>query len=191
MFLLIAGIVIFLGVHSVRMIAPQWRDARIARMGEGPWKGAYSIASFVGLVLIVWGYAMARPVAPDLYYPPAGMAHLAILLMAIAFVSLAVSQFPAGRLKPILKHPMLLAVKVWAFAHLLVNGDLASVLLFGSFLAWAVVDRIAVKRRGGSLSAPGPVKWDIAAVVTGFVLWALFIWKAHEWLFGVAIPMGA
>jgi uncharacterized membrane protein len=191
MLVLIAGIVIFLGFHSVRMLAPQFREARIARMGERPWRVAYSAASLVGLVLIVWGYAMARPVAPDLYFPPAGMAHLAILLMAIAFVSLAVSQFPAGRLKPILKHPMLLAVKVWAFAHLLVNGDLASVLLFGSFLAWAVWNRIAVKRRGAPVAAPGPVKWDVAAVVTGFAIWALFIWKAHEWLFGVAIPMGA
>ncbi|MCU0790941.1 MAG: NnrU family protein [Nitratireductor sp.] len=191
MTVLIIGIVLFLGTHSIRMIAPGWREARIAALGEGPWKGLYSIVSLVGLVLIIWGYGLARPGAPDLYYPPAGMAHLAILLMAIAFVALAVSQFPAGRLKPILKHPMLLSVKVWAFAHLLVNGDLASLLLFGSLLAWAVMDRISVKRRGAPVPAPGPVVWDVAAVVTGFALWALFIWKAHEWLFGVAIPMGA
>jgi uncharacterized membrane protein len=188
---LILGIVLFLGVHSVRMLAPQWRDARIASMGEGAWKGAYSSASLVGLVLLVWGYAMARLASPVLYTPPAWMAHLAILLMAISFVALAVSQFPAGRLKPILKHPMLLAVKVWAFAHLLVNGDLASLLLFGSLLGWAVWNRISVKRRGAPIPAAGPVKWDIAAVVAGFVLWALFIAGAHEWLIGVPVPMGA
>jgi uncharacterized membrane protein len=191
MLVLILGIVLFLGVHSVRMLAPQWRDARIASMGEGAWKGAYSIASLVGLVLLVWGYAMARLASPVLYTPPAWMAHLAILLMAISFVALAVSQFPAGRLKPILKHPMLLAVKVWAFAHLLVNGDLASLLLFGSLLGWAVWNRISVKRRGAPIPVAGPVKWDIAAVVAGFVLWALFIAGAHEWLIGVPVPMGA
>jgi uncharacterized membrane protein len=191
MLVLILGIVLFLGVHSVRMLAPQWRDARIASIGEGAWKGAYSIASLAGLVLLVWGYAMARLASPVLYTPPAWMAHLAILLMAISFVALAVSQFPAGRLKPILKHPMLLAVKVWAFAHLLVNGDLASLLLFGSLLGWAVWNRISVKRRGAPIPAAGPVKWDIAAVVAGFVLWALFIAGAHEWLIGVPVPMGA
>jgi uncharacterized membrane protein len=191
MSVLILGIVLFLGVHSIRILAPQWRDERVAAMGEGAWKGLYSIASLIGLVLLVWGYAIARQTSPVLYAPPAWMAHLSILLMAIAFVSLAVSQFPAGRLKPILKHPMLLAVKVWAFAHLLVNGDLASLLLFGSLLAWAVWDRISVKRRGAPIASPGPVKWDIAAVLTGFVLWALFIWKLHEWLIGVPVPMGA
>ena len=191
MLVLILGIVIFLGVHSLRMVAPQWREARIASMGEGGWKGAYSVASIIGFILLVWGYSIARTDSPVLYNPPFWMAHLSILLMAIAFVSLAVSQFPAGRLKPILKHPMLLAVKIWAFAHLLVNGDLASLLLFGSLLGWAVWNRIAVKRRGAPIAKPGPVKWDIAAVVTGFVLWALFIWKLHEWLIGVAVPMGA
>jgi uncharacterized membrane protein len=191
MLVLILGIVIFLGVHSLRMVAPQWREARIASMGEGGWKGAYSVASIIGFILLVWGYSIARTDSPVLYNPPFWMAHLSILLMAIAFVSLAVSQFPAGRLKPILKHPMLLAVKIWAFAHLLVNGDLASLLLFGSLLAWAVWNRIAVKRRGAPIAKPGPVKWDIAAVVVGFVLWALFIWKLHEWLIGVAVPMGA
>lgn len=191
MLVLILGIVFFLGVHSLRMIAPQWREARIASMGEGGFRAAYSIASILGFVLLVWGFAIARTDAPVLYNPPSWMPHVTILLMAFAFVSLAVSLFPAGRLKPILKHPMLLSVKIWALAHLLVNGDLASLLLFGSLLAWAVWDRIAVKRRGAPIAKPGPVQWDIAAVVAGFVLWALFIWKLHLLLIGVAIPMGA
>ncbi len=187
MAILIAGLVLFLGVHSVRMLAPQWRDSQLASMGEGPWKGAYSLVSLAGLVLLVWGYSVARPVAPDLYTPPAWTPHLAITLMAIAFMSLMVSQLPAGRLKPMLKHPMLLAVKVWAFAHLLVNGDLASVLLFGSFLAWAVWNRIALKRRGGRLPVAGPVTWDVGAVVSGLAVWLLFIWKLHVWVAGVPV----
>jgi uncharacterized membrane protein len=191
MIVLIIGIALFLGTHSIRIVAPDWRQARMSAMGEGPWKGLYSLLALAGFVIMVWGYALARPNAPELWYPPAGMGHLTILLMAIAFVSLAVSQFPAGRLKPILKHPMLLAVKVWAFSHLLVNGDLASLVLFGSLLGWAVWDRISLKRRGAPIASPGPVVWDVAAVITGFALWALFIWKAHEWLFGVPVPMGA
>jgi uncharacterized membrane protein len=191
MLVLILGIIAFVGVHSLRMIAPQWREAQIASMGEGGFRAAYSVASILGFILLVWGFAIARTGAPVLYTAPSWMPHVTILLMAFAFVSLAVSLFPAGRLKPILKHPMLLSVKIWAFAHLLVNGDLASLLLFGSLLAWAVWDRIAVKRRGAPIAKPGPVQWDIAAVVTGFVLWGLFIWKLHELLIGVPIPMGA
>ena len=106
--------------------------------------------------------------------------------MALSFVALMVSNLPAGKLKPMLKHPMLLSVKLWAFAHLLANGDTASVWLFGAFLAWAVWNRIAVKRRGGSLPQPGPVTYDLAAVASGLALWALFVFWAHEWLFGVA-----
>jgi uncharacterized membrane protein len=185
--ILITGILVFLGVHSVRMLAPGWRDARIAAMGEGPWKGTYSLVSLAGLALLVWGYSAARPVAADIWFPPSWMAHLSILLMLFALISLAVAQFPSGRLKPILKHPTLLAVKIWAVAHLLVNGDLASILLFGSFLAWAVWNRIAVKRRGGALPVAGPVTYDIGAVVTGVVLWGLFIWQLHQWIAGVPL----
>ncbi len=189
MALLIAGLVLFLGVHSVRMVAPTWRDSMLARLGENGWKGLYSLVSFVGLVLLIWGYARAQPLAPVLYVTPFGMVHLTALLMVFAFIALAVSQVPSGRLKPMLKHPMLLSVKIWAFAHLLVNGDLASVILFGAFLAWAVWNRIAVKRRGAPLPQPGPVLYDIIAVVSGLVLWVLFVWKAHEWLIGVPIVL--
>ncbi|MCB1384875.1 MAG: NnrU family protein [Nitratireductor sp.] len=185
---LIVGLVLFLGVHSVRMLAPRWRDAKLASMGEGPWKGVYSLISLVGFALLIWGYAQARADAPILYVPPAWGRHVAWLLMALAFICLMVFNLPAGRLKPMLKHPFLLSVKLWATAHLLANGDAASVLLFGAFLAWAVWNRIAVKRRGGALPAPGPVGNDIAAVVSGLVLWALFAFWAHQWLIGVS-PM--
>ncbi len=189
MVILIAGLVLFLGVHSVRIFAPQWRDQKFSSMGEGTWKGAYSLVSLVGLVLLVWGYTLARPNAPVLYETPGWMAHLTIVLMAMAFMSLMVSQLPAGRLKPMLKHPMLLATKIWAFAHLLVNGDLASVLLFGSFLAWGVLDRISLKRRGAALAVAGPVTWDFAAVASGLVIWFLFIWQLHVWIAGVPIAI--
>jgi uncharacterized membrane protein len=191
MALLVLGLLLFLGTHSIRIVAPGFRDDRIAAMGERGWKGLYTVLSLIGLVLLVIGYSQARATAPELHYPPVWLRHLAMTLMALAFISLAVSQFPAGRLKPILKHPMLLAVKIWAFAHLLVNGDLASLVLFGSFLAWAVWDRISLKRRGAPIPEPGPVTWDIAAVVVGVILWFLFIWQLHYWLFGVPISFSA
>jgi len=181
----VLGLVVFLGIHSVRIVAPGWRDERVAAFGEQRWKGLYSLASLVGLVLIVWGYAIAWPTAPILYDPPIWLRHVTALLMFFAFVSLMVFNLPSGRLKPVLKHPFLLAVKIWAFAHLLANGDLASVVLFGSFLAWAVADRVAVGRRGESAPEPGAAKWDGAAFVSAALLYALFVWKLHFWLFGV------
>jgi uncharacterized membrane protein len=186
MFLLILGLILFLGIHSVRIVAPDWRDAQRARLGENRWKGLYSLVSLVGFVLIVWGYARAWPVAPVLYEPPLWMRHVTLALMLPALISLMAFAFPAGRLKPALKHPMLAAIKLWAVAHLLANGDLASLLLFGSFLVWAVLDRIAVKRLGDRIPAPGPVKWDIVAVVAGTLLYVLFVWRLHAWLFGVS-----
>ena len=189
MAMLVTGLVIFLGVHSVRMAAPGWREARIAAIGEGPWKGVYTLLSLAGLVLIVWGYIRVHALAPVLYVTPFWLVHVTILLMAVSFVFMMVANLKPGRLKPLLKHPFLAAVKLWAFAHLLVNGDLASVLLFGSVLAWAVVNRIAVARRPDALPAPGPVANDVIAVVTGLALWLLFIWKAHEWIAGVPVPL--
>lgn len=186
MFLLILGLILFLGIHSIRIVAPDWRDAQRARLGENRWKGFYSLVSLIGFVLIVWGYARALPIAPMLYEPPVWMRHVTLALMLPALISLMAFGFPAGKLKPALKHPMLVAIKLWAVAHLLANGDLASVVLFGSFLVWAVLDRIAVKRLGDKIAAPGPVKWDIAAVVSGTLVYVLFVWRLHAWLFGVS-----
>ncbi|GIL01155.1 MAG: hypothetical protein BroJett030_10540 [Alphaproteobacteria bacterium] len=189
--LLIIGLVIFLGAHSVRMVAPDFRAGMIARLGEGPWKGLYALASLIGLILLVWGYGRAQPLAPVLYVPPFWLVHLVILLMAFAFIALAVSLLPSGRLRPLLKHPMLLATKTWAIAHLLVNGDLASVLLFGAFLAWAGLNRVSVGRRGGAPPVAGPVRNDVVAVVVGILVWLAFIWKLHEWVAGVPVPLAA
>ena len=189
MLVLILGLIVFLGIHSVRIVAPEFRNAQIRQRGEGDWKGIYSLASLAGLVLIVWGYSFARLDAAFIYEPPVWMKHINALFMLLAFISLMVYAVPAGKLKPILKHPFLLSIKLWAFGHLLANGDLASLVLFGSFLAWAVWDRIAVKRRGDrGASVAGPLSNDIIAIVSGIVIYGLFVWKLHEWLFGVS-PM--
>lgn len=187
MLVLILGLVLFLGIHSVRIVAPTWRDRQVARMGEGTWKGIYAVVALVGLVLIVWGYDRAWPAAPVLYEPPVWMKHVNLLLMWVAFVVLTASQMPAGRIRSATRHPMLLAVKIWAFGHLLANGDLAALVLFGAFLAWAVVDRISMKRRGDFGPPPGPLVWDVAAVLVGSAAWWLFAWRLHLWLFGVPV----
>lgn len=189
MIVLILGLILFLGIHAVRIVAPEWRERQRAAMGDGAWRGVYSLVSLVGFVLIIWGFGMARTETGYLYDPPVWLRHVAALLMLFAFISLGIYIFPAGRLKPMLKHPMLIAVKIWAVAHLLANGETAAVILFGSVLAWAVADRISVKRRGAPLPAPGPVKWDVLGVGAGVVLYLLFIWKLHLWLIGVP-PIG-
>ena len=193
MLVMIIGIIVFLGIHSVRIVAPRWRLARMEQWGEQKWKGLYSLVSIVGLALLVWGFGMARLEAPVLYEPPVWMKHITLLLMLLAFIFLGVFIARPGRLKPALKHPMLIAIKTWALAHLLANGDLASLILFLSFLAWAVFDRIALKRqaRAGLAPAtisPGPVSNDLIAVLIGLVLYGLFIWKLHAILIGVS-PM--
>ncbi|ODN71749.1 NnrU family protein [Methylobrevis pamukkalensis] len=188
MLVLILGLVLFLGFHSVRIFAPGWRDGMVARLGAGPWRGLYSLVSIVGVVLIVWGYGLSRQDPIVVYDPPMALRHLTMLLVLIAFICFAVSLMPAGKLKPKLKHPMLAAVKIWAFGHLLVNGDLASILLFGSFLAWAVVDRISLKRRPGVvIPAPGPVRNDLIAAAVGVVAYLLFVWQLHTLLIGVPV----
>ena len=186
--LLIAGLVLFLGVHSVAIIAPSFRTRTIQRMGEGAWKGLYALISSAGFVLICYGFGLARQAPVVLYSPPTWLRHLAFLVMLPVFPLLIAAYLP-GRIKTAAKHPMLAAVKFWAFAHLLANGSLADVLLFGGFLAWAVVDRISVKRRAMPqvlrTAPPGP--WsDAIAVVLGLAVYALLIGWAHVRLFGVS-----
>lgn len=190
MSVLILGLVLFLGVHSVGIFASAWRERVVGRIGEIPWKLIYSAVSLVGLVLIVRGYGLASIEPVGLYAPPVWTRHLTLLLMVPVFPLLLATYLP-GRIQTTMKHPMLLAVKIWAFAHLLANGNLADVVLFGSFLAWAVVDRISLKRRT-QLPVPGaPVGKanDLIAVVGGLVLYGVFIGMLHAWLFGVS-PLG-
>ncbi|MCF6320950.1 MAG: NnrU family protein [Rhizobiaceae bacterium] len=181
----IVGLIIFFAIHMVRSVAPQWRDARIASMGELKWKALYSILSLAGFMLLIRGFAQIRPDVPILFTPPVWAPHLASALMAIAFIFMVAAYAPTGRIKQAVKHPFLLAIKIWAFAHLLANGDLASAILFGSFLAYSVWDRIAVKRRGAPNPVGTSVIGDFLAVVLGLAFWALFVFWAHEWLFGV------
>lgn len=191
MSLLVVGLIVFLGVHSVSIFAPAWRDGQLALRGERTWKGLYAIVSLVGFVLLVYGYGLARQAPVVLYTPPQGLRHFALLLMLPVFPLLFAAYMP-GRLQRAAKHPMLLAVKFWATAHLLANGTLADVLLFGAFLAWAVADRISVKRRATPRSVPGAPPGafnDVVAIVGGLVVYAVFLFWAHRWLIGVS-PLG-
>jgi uncharacterized membrane protein len=189
---LVLGLAIFLGAHSVRIVAPDWRARQVARLGENPWKGRYSLASALGLGLIVWGYAAARAAPVDLWLPPLWTRHLAVLLVWPAFILLTAAYVPGTRIKARVHHPMLLGVQLWAAAHLLANGRLADLLLFGGFLLWAVLDFRSARgrdRAAGTTCAPGNRAKDLVALVTGTLAWAVFAFWAHAWLFGVA-PLG-
>ena len=189
---LILGLVLFLGVHSVRIFAEGWRTAQIAQRGEGAWKGLYSVASIVGFGLIIWGYGLAREQPTVLWPPQLWARHLASLLMLAAFILLAAAYVPKNGIKAWVHHPMVLGVKVWALAHLLANHTLADLLLFGSFLVWAVLDFRAARQRdrAGQVSYPaGTLGGTLGAVVGGLVAWAVFAFWAHGWLFGVT-PFG-
>lgn len=198
MTVLLLGLVLFLGVHSVAIVAPGVRDAWAQRLGEMPWKGLYSLVSLVGLALIVWGYGLAREAPVLLYSLPSGFRHVAALLMLPVFVLLLAAYLP-GRIQAAAKHPMLLAVKLWALAHLLgqsaTGATLADVALFGGFLVWAVADRVSVKRRAAAgllRSLPlGPPKAinDAIALVGGLALYAVFAFWLHALLLGVQ-PLG-
>ena len=188
MLLLVAGLVIFLGVHSARIFAEQWRGAQIAKLGLGAYKGIYSVASAVGLVLIAIGYAQARTVPIALWDPPLWTRHLSALLVLFAFVLLVAAYVPRNRIKAMVGHPMIIGVKIWAAGHLLANGTLADLLLFGGFLAWAVFDFRAARARdrvhGRGASRP-TLAGTVATIVVGVGLWAAFAFHLHAWLFGV------
>jgi uncharacterized membrane protein len=188
MTLLILGLVLFLGVHSVRIFADGWRTAWIAQRGEGAWKGPYALASLLGLALIVWGYGAARQQPVVLWPSPTWARHVAALLTLPAFVLLAASQVPRNAIRARLHHPMVLGVKLWALAHLLANNTLADVLLFGSFLLWAVLSFRAARARDRAAStvyAPGTAAGTLKAVAGGVVAWAVFAFWAHGVLIGV------
>ncbi|MFS0756109.1 NnrU family protein [Noviherbaspirillum sp. 1P10PC] len=188
MTILLLGLVIFLGVHSTRIVADGWRSAQIARIGPGPWKLGYTVLSLIGFYLLLWGYGAARQAPVVLWTPPVAMRHVAGLLTLIAFVLLAATYVPRNGIKARLHHPMVLSVKVWAFAHLLANGTLADVLLFGSFLAWSVLSFSAARgrdRAAGTRYPAGTMAGTLATVLVGGAAWALFAFRLHGWLIGV------
>lgn len=187
MSLLIAGLVLFLGVHTLTTLR-ETRATAIGKLGEGPYKGLYSLVSAAGLVLIVWGFGRYRSAGYiAVWDPPSWLHPIALVLMWFAFVALVATYTPAGKIKGLLRHPMLVAVKAWALAHLLVNGDLGSLILFGAVLAWAVYDRIAVKRRGDSGAPPsGFTAGDALSLIVGSALYLAMFWS-HPWLIGVPV----
>ena len=171
------GLVIFLGSHLFTGLLRGPREQLVGRVGAGPYKGMFAIIALIGLLLIVVGWGDANRTV--IYSTPDWMRHLVYLLMLVSLILLAASSLPAGRLAAMVKHPMLAGLKVWAFAHLLVNGDVRSIALFGGFLAFGVIDRIAVKKRGAPTPSPGPILNDAIAVGVGIAAWiAIFLFFA-------------
>jgi uncharacterized membrane protein len=193
MLLLTIGVVLFAAAHAVPMF-PAFRARLAGAIGDGGVKGVVALGVGIGFALMIWGYGTAREEAVVvLWDPPVWTRHLAVLLMLPAFIMLAAAYTPPGRLKAALKHPMLASVKLWALAHLLANGTLADLVLFGGLLAWAVADRISLARRerAGLVQRPvaGPVANDLIAVAVGTAIWAALTFGGHAYLFGVS-PLG-
>jgi uncharacterized membrane protein len=178
---LILGLILFLGAHSLRMALPRWRSGFIAGRGEGPFKGIVALSSILGLVLIIWGFASSDAV--PLYAPPAWGAMVAAVLMAPALILAIASGAPPGHIKRAVVNPLLLATILWAGGHLLSNGDLAGVVLFGAFLVWSVIDW-ALQPAAGPMPSPSS-RSDAIAIAAGLVVYAVLVWHLHLWLFGV------
>jgi uncharacterized membrane protein len=189
---LILGLILFLGVHSTRIVAEDWRARTRARLGENAYKGVYSLVSIAGFVLLVWGYGQARLDPIVLWGSPSWTRHLAALLTVVAFILLAAAYVPGNGIKARLHHPMVLGVKVWAFSHLLANNTLADLLLFGGFLVWAVLSFRAARARdraAATVYPPGTLAGTVATVVVGLVAWGVFAFWAHAAWIGVR-PFG-
>ena len=189
---LILGLILFLGVHSLRMVGEGWRTRVRASAGEATFKGVYSVLSILGFALIVWGFGVARQTPVQLWSPPLAMRHVAALLTLVSFILLAAAYVPGNSIKARLHHPMVLGVKVWALAHLLANGNLAHGVLFGSFLVWAIWNFAASRRRDrltGVTYPPGKGSATAITVVVGIAAWLAFALFLHGWLIGVR-PFG-
>ena len=190
MLLLIIGLVMFLGVHSIRTLAPQWRLSFIEQRGQSAFKGLYSVLSLVGLVFIVIGYGQSRIEPQFIWFPPPVMALIAALLMLFSFVLLAATYVPGNRIKVMLGHPMAAGVKIWAFSHLIANGRLGDMILFGAFLIWAIVSytqsRKADRAEGIVRTSSNSIAVDSITVVIGIGAWLVFALWAHLKLIGVS-----
>lgn len=185
---LILGLLIFLGVHSLRIFADDWRTRQLTRLGEMRWKGLYTLVSLVGFGLLCWGFGLARQQPVLLYAPPLALRHLNALFTLLAFVLVAAAYVPRNHLKAKFGHPMLLGVKTWAFGHLLATGMLHDVVVFGAFLLWAVVLFIVSRRRDrrtGMVYPAGTLAGDAIVAVAGVVAWIAFAFWLHLWLIGV------
>jgi uncharacterized membrane protein len=187
--IMILGLAVFIGTHLITTRREQ-RAGLIARFGEGTYKGLYAVASIIGVALIAYGYSRYRATGwIDVWYPPAWTRHVTVLLVWPAII-MFVAAYSPGRIKTTLKHPMLVGTKLWALAHLVSNGDLGSIILFGSILAWAVVDRISLKRRTDAGSPPipvGGVTKDVIAVVAGTLIYLALAFWFHPYVIGVPV----
>ena len=186
--MLIVGLILFLGAHSTRIVAEGWRSAIIRRLGAGTWKAAYSLVSLVGLVLVIWGFGLARQEPVQWWPAPYFMRHVAWLLTAVAFILLAAAYVPRNRIKSRVHHPMALGVAFWAAAHLLANGNRGHVVLFGSFLVWAVLSFFSARMRdrmARTLYPAGTVSGTVITMLVGLAAWAAFAFWAHGLLIGI------
>src|SRR5450755_1514051 len=185
MFVLIAGLALFFAAHSVSIAAPFWRDRMVLLVGTLQWKGLYALIAVGGFAALIWGYSLARHSPIIVFAPPFWLRSATFILMLPVF-PLALAAYLPGKIKTATRHPLLAATKLWATAHLLSNGTLAAVLLFGSFLAWAVADRISLKRRAQAPihTLPASSFNDAIAVIGGLALYILFVWRLHLWLIG-------
>ncbi len=184
MTVLIIGLILFLGVHSLSIFAHSWRIRTVAKLGKS-WRAIYSILSLIGLVMIIKGFGEARLTPQIIYVTPLWMHYITYVLMLPVFPFLLAAYFP-GKIKAVIKHPVLNAVKFWAFAHLFANGALHEIILFGSFLIWAIADRISVKHRPATAVTTTPSKYnDWIAVIGGLILYGITIHWLHYKLIGV------
>lgn len=186
MTIFLTGIFVFLGIHSISMVNESWRNQMVKRIGIWAWKGIYSLVSIFGFILIVWGYGIARHDSGLLYSLPVWLKYSSLLLLAPVFILFVAAYFP-GRIKTVTRHPMLIATMLWAVAHLLANGSLVNVILFGTILTWAVWDRRSLESRQARPIPTAPVSRynDIIACVVGIGLYLMFVFDLHELLIGV------
>lgn len=188
MVVFVLGLILFLGIHSVRMVAGNWRDSQVARLGIGPWKGLYSVVSLLGFVLLVWGYGLAHRTSIVIWSPPSHMRDVTALFTLVAFVFLAGAYIPGNWVKARLGHPMLLGVQLWAIGHLLANGSFVDIVLFGAFLVWAVAAFLSDRRRDSLRGATYPaatMRGNTLTLIAGVLAWALFAFFLHGILIGV------
>ncbi|WP_432378817.1 NnrU family protein [Duganella sp. P38] len=188
MTILILGLILFLGLHSIRIFAEDWRNAARARIGLLAWRAMYSVVSITGFLLIVWGYSLCREAPVVIWTPPPATRHIAALLAVIAFIFIAAAYVPRNGIKARLHHPMTLGVKTWALAHLIANGTLHDILLFGGFLAWAILLYRASRKRDaaqGTAYAAGSVTGTAATIAAGIASAGVFAMWLHAPLIGV------
>jgi uncharacterized membrane protein len=190
MLILLVGLVIFLGAHSLRIVAAGWRERSIARLGVPLWRAGYSLVSIAGFLLIIKGYGAARASSAALYVTPGWLQLLTLALMLPALVLLMAAYVPQTRIKAVVAHPMLISVMVWALAHLLAKGRVADLVLFGAFLVWSVADLRSARNRdraAGTRYTAGSWQRDGVAITIGALLWIAFLWGLHGWLVGVPL----